>query len=825
MGDKDFPTFDSSREDETPLLLPEEHGGTETIDLSNLLTKDVTRSGSFDIRGDIWASTFGKLTQALPIPALLIDRSYNIIVANQACGRISSEYENILDTPFSGLFPDPSVARMVQALAEKVFLTRKPAVGTGTIGIGEGRISARITLRSIRIMEKRLLLVLVEDLTPEKKQLALKQKLNEELQWEITQREQAERQLAESEEKYRQFVETASDIIYQTDSEGFFTLVNPIGLRIVGYSGEELSGTNYLDLIAPEHRGTVERFYGIQFAKRQPLTYKEFPIVTKQGETVWLGQNVQLLFKDDTVVGFQAIARDITDRKRAEEALRESETRYKDLFDHAADGIYTHDLQGNYTSVNEAAARMLGYSREELLSLNYKDFVDPEYLSVTEENFRRKIQNGLETTGPYEILVHSKDGKPLWLEVTSRIIMKDEKPLGVHGTARDITERKRLEERLRHAAKMEAMGTLAGGLAHDFNNLLQIVLGYADLIAVGKEKQDKDYHRARLIYGAAMRGKDLVNRILTFSRRVETKPRPIDLNQELKQVKRLLGRTIPKMIEIELRLADNLRPINADPTQIEQILLNLAVNAAHAMPEGGKLVFETKDVRLEQDYCRTHMETKPGEYVLLTVSDTGHGMEKEILDRVFEPFFTTKERGEGTGLGLSMVFGIVKSHGGHISCHSKPGAGTAFKIYFPATDVEIPWDPASTLENPSFGTETILLADDEKSIRDLGEEILTAVGYKVLTASTGREALEMFVKAQDEVSLVILDLVMPQMGGKQCLEELLKINPNLKVLISTGYSAGGSAEEKLVSGARGFIGKPYNSKQLLRAVRHTLDLD
>ena len=357
---------------------------------------------------------------------------------------------------------------------------------------------------------------------------------------------------------------------------------------------------------------------------------------------------------------------------------------------------------------------------------------------------------------------------------------------GVHGTARNITERKHLEERLRQAVKMEAIGTLAGGLAHDFNNLLQVVLGYAELILLGKEKQDKDYQKARLIYGAATRGRDLVNRILTFSRRVETKPRTINLNDELKQVEHLLGRTIPKMIDIELRLANNLRLINADPTQIEQIILNLALNAAHAMPEGGKLVFETKNVGLDEEYCRTHLETRPGEYVLLTVSDTGHGMEKEILDRVFEPFFTTKQRGQGTGLGLSMVFGIIKSHGGCISCHSQPGAGTVFKIYFPATDVKIALDTASTLEMPSFGTETILLVDDEETIRDLGKEILTTLGYKVLTASNGREALAVYANVQDDVSLVVLDLIMPQMGGKQCLEELLRINPKVKYSFQPG---------------------------------------
>jgi two-component system cell cycle sensor histidine kinase/response regulator CckA len=207
------------------------------------------------------------------------------------------------------------------------------------------------------------------------------------------------------------------------------------------------------------------------------------------------------------------------------------------------------------------------------------------------------------------------------------------------------------------------------------------------------------------------------------------------------------------------------------------------------------------------------------------VSDTGRGMEKEILDRVFEPFFTTKDRGEGTGLGLSMVFGIVKSHDGHITCQSKPGAGTVFKLYFPAVEMEIAWDPEITMQMPSFGTETILLVDDEKSIRDLGKEVLTSVGYKVITAGTGREALDMYTKAQDEISLVILDLIMPEMGGKRCLEELLKINPAVKILIASGYAADALTEESLASGAKGFVSKPYNMKQLLRAVRHTLDTE
>jgi PAS domain S-box-containing protein len=517
--------------------------------------------------------------------------------------------------------------------------------------------------------------------------------------------------------------------------------------------------------------------------------------------------------------------RDISERKAAEEALRESEKKYRTILETITDGYHEVDLAGNLTLVNDSMCEIFGYPREELLGVNYRKLMDEENAKSIFEAYNQVYQTGKPNPG-FSYQSFRKDGSTRDVSVSISLIKDaDGQPRGFRGIMRDITERKRLQEQLYQAAKMEAIGTLAGGLAHDFNNLLQIVLGYSDLIAIDKESQDKDLQRARLIRDAAMRGRDLVNRILTFSRKVETKPRPVDLNHELSQVEHLLRRTIPKMIEIELRLADNLRLIDADPTQIEQILLNLAVNAAQAMPEGGKLTFQTENVWLNDEYCRTHLETKPGEHVLLTVSDTGPGMEKEILDRIFEPFFTTKARGEGTGLGLSMVFGIVKSHEGQISCHSKPGAGTVFKIYFPATEMEIAWDPEATMQMPSFGTETILLVDDEKDIRDLGKEALTSVGYKVLTASTGKEALDLYDKARDEISLAILDLMMPEMGGKQCLEELLKINPQLKVLIASGLSNDLSTTESGKRGARGFISKPFRVKELLQRVRKVLDSD
>lgn len=941
MAENEFPKH-SSRDD----------SDAETIDLQKILTHGVTVSGSFEMSRYVSASTVCELADALPIPAILIDQDSVVVGVNQACGRISPDYEKIVGCPFEQLFAEQAAARKAQSLLEEVFLHRKPQIGEATLHIGEGKIWGRMTLRSLRILENRFVVVLVEDLTPEKKQLILNKRINDQLHQEIERRGQVERELADSEKKYRQVVETANDIIYLTDHHGCFTFVNPVGLRITGYALEEIIGKHYLDLIPPDHREDAKRFYRVQFEKRLPATYYDFPILTRQGETVWLGQNAQILTEGDRITGFQVIARDITDRKRAEQALRESEKRYRDLFEYASDLIYTHDIHGNYTWVNEAAARTLGYSREEILKLNYKDIVESAYVPLTTENLRKKVENGLESTGPYEIPIRAKDGRRLWLEITSRIIKRDGKPIGVHGMARDVTDRrvaqealseserflssvfaciqdglsildkdmriirvnptvkrwyphgepfigrkcheayhglphpcdacpslttlktgqssygvvpkrgatgevtgwldlysfpligespgelkgviqyirditeqKRLEEQLRQAAKMEAIGTLAGGLAHDFNNLLQIVLGYADLLLLGKVKEGQDYQRAAAIRAAAKRGSDLVRRILTFSRRVETKLQPISMNSELGQIKDLLRSSIPKMIDIKLHLADDLHTINADPTQIEQIVLNLAVNATHAMPEGGKLILETRNVQLDEEYCRSRLETKPGPYVLLMVSDTGHGMDEDILDRIFEPFFTTKKPGEGTGLGLSIVFGIVKSHGGHITCHSRPGMGTSFRIYFPAVETRIEFDPETTLPMPAFGTETLLLVDDEESIRNLGQELLGEVGYRVITAGTGQEALRIYRESKEQISLVILDLIMPDMGGTQCLEGLLAINPEVKVLIASGCSSDAPAQEVVNSGAKGFVGKPYNFKQILRAVRHALDAD
>jgi len=408
--------------------------------------------------------------------------------------------------------------------------------------------------------------------------------------------------------------------------------------------------------------------------------------------------------------------------------------------------------------------------------------------------------------------------------IYNRITSEDGSFLGGISIYEDITEKKKLEAQLQQAQKMEAIGTLAGGIAHDFNNILQAISGYAQILLMGKKASDPDYKKLEAIEKSAQRASDLTKQILIFSRKVETKLRPVDLNNEIKQVFKMLERTIPKMINIELHLVENLKIINADPAQIEQIMMNIGVNARDAMPNGGRLIFETENVILDEHYCKTHLESKPGKYVKLSISDTGHGMDKETLKYIFDPFYTTKETGKGTGLGLAMVYGIVKSHNGYIMCYSEPDEGTIFKIYFPVikkgTERIEPKEEKFPIKG---GNETILVVDDEEAVRELGKNILTRLGYTVLTASDGESALEIYREKKKEINLVILDIIMPGMGGRKCLEELLNMNPEVRIIIASGYSINGPTKKILEAGAKDFIGKPFDINQMLKVVRETLD--
>jgi PAS domain S-box-containing protein len=399
--------------------------------------------------------------------------------------------------------------------------------------------------------------------------------------------------------------------------------------------------------------------------------------------------------------------------------------------------------------------------------------------------------------------------------------------------ARFITEQKqdqedkaRLEGQLRQTLKMEAVGTLAGGIAHDFNNILGAVLGFAEMAREDSLCGKVDPGDLDQIIASAGRAKELVKQIMTFSRKSEPDLMPLNLNQVVQRTQAVLERTLPKMITIETFLAEAPPAVQADPTQMEQVLLNLASNAQDAMPEGGRLIIETQDITLDPAYCHQYLGLEPGHYVLLMVTDTGLGMDKDTQEHIFEPFYTTKEVGRGTGLGLASAYGIVKSHGGHIHCYSQPGSGTSFKIYLPAfleRGAKARQDSISADEDLLHGSEKILLVDDEEALRQFGERTLLRKGYQVLTASSGEQALEIYGQPGQRPDLVIMDLGMPGMGGHKALKAILELDPQAKVVIASGYSAHGQVKASLESGAAGYAAKPFRRAELLTTVRRVLD--
>ena len=522
---------------------------------------------------------------------------------------------------------------------------------------------------------------------------------------------------------------------------------------------------------------------------------------------------------------YRIASHDIVQRKMTEAALRESEERYRTVLEANPDPVVVYDMEGKIIYLNPAFTRVFGWTLTELFGKKMDVFVPkenwPETKMMTRKVLAGKSSSGIETSQ------YTKKGNIVPVSISgAAYVDREGNPIGIIVNLRDISERKKLEAQLFQSQKMEAIGTLAGGVAHDFNNLLQSVQGYAELLLLDKGHKNPDHRKLQNIRHAAKRGAELTRQLLTFGRKVESKRRPVDLNHEVGEVRKLLDRTIPKMIEIKLQLAEHLNIVNADPVQIEQILVNLALNARDAMSDGSKIIIETENTSIDEEFCKTHAGARPGEYALLSISDTGHGMDRDTLEHIFEPFYSTKEVGKGTGLGLAMVYGIVKSHEGYITCNSEPGVGTMFKIYLPAIDQEVEIVDIKEIEAPiKGGNETILLVDDEEFIRELGMELLGGSGYNVLTAADGESALQLYRKEQNRIELILLDLIMPGMGGRKCLEELLRVNPRARVLIASGYSADGPTKEALGVGARDYISKPYDAKQMLKVVREVLEQD
>ncbi len=481
---------------------------------------------------------------------------------------------------------------------------------------------------------------------------------------------------------------------------------------------------------------------------------------------------------------------------------------------------------------SEEIYRIFGLKPEDF-GASYESFLDSVHPD-DRESVINSIDEALNEGMPYSIdhRIVLPDGDVRIVHEHANVSYdENDRPIYMIGTVQDITEERlaqeeksRLEAQLHHSHKMDAIGKLAGGIAHDFNNILQVILCDSQALLHKKTQDDPDHGKLREIEQSVYMAADLTRSLLIFSRKLEGDFGPVNLNQAVEQVCKMLKRTIPKMIEIKVELQEDLDAINAVSSQIVQVLMNLGINARDAMPDRGSLVIRTQNLNLDEDFCRMHVKASPGEHVMLSVSDTGHGMGKETLEHMYEPFYSTKEQGEGSGLGLAMVYGIVESHNGFITCCSDPGRGTTFIIYFPAYGIEsIEEEEERETENIPGGRETVLLVDDEDKILNLVSKIMEHYGYTTIMADCGESAIEIFRREKDLIDLVIMDLGMPGMGGQKALEELKGIDPSLKIIIASGYLVNRQLQKWIKSSASGFIAKPYRFKDILKKIRAVMD--
>ncbi len=511
----------------------------------------------------------------------------------------------------------------------------------------------------------------------------------------------------------------------------------------------------------------------------------------------------------------------LRDEKRgAEVALRESEERYRQLVELSPDAILIH-VRGKIAFLNTTATKLLGAATsEELIGRPIFDFVHPDYREAARAR-TQQVLDSQKIAPPIEQKIIRVDGAVLDVESRASLFIYRGQP-AVQSVLRDVTERKRLEQQLFQAQKMEAVGTLAGGIAHDFNNLLTGIIGSAQLALMEDEGRWREYiHR---IPEQCDRAARLISQLLAFSRRAVTEPQPLPLLFFVRETIKLLERTVPEHIAIRLAASGEVAIVNVDPTQMQQVIVNLCINASQAMPHGGELTLGLEGVTLDEAYCRAHADLHAGKYICLWVRDTGVGMTPEVQERIFEPFYTTKGVGEGTGLGLAMVYGIIKAHAGHIAVRSEVGQGSEFRVYLPAMEaVETTLRVVSAEEPPVGGTETLLMVEDEDTVLAIGRAMLETLGYTVLTATDGEEALNLYRAHREEIALVVTDMVMPKMGGQELYEALIETHPAVKVLLMTGYSVKEDVADLRERGLKGVLNKPFNFDALSRAVRQAID--
>lgn len=640
----------------------------------------------------------------------------------------------------------------------------------------------------------------------------------------VTERKKTEEALHKSEERYRLLAENSSDVIWTMSLDGTFTYISPSVQALSGFTPEEAIQIPLDKYVVPESLERVASELEDQLSRpdhlRSPSQVLELRQYTKDGSIIDIEATTTWILDDaGQPVGLQGSTRDISDRKKAEEALRLSEERFRDLARLLPETVYETDATGRFTFVNEAAFEKFGYTREDFEhGLNIFDTIVPTDHDKGVSNIKQIIEGT--HLGLSEYLAVRSDGSTFPALVHSAAIIRGGNPVGLRGFLVDISDKKDLEKQLIRAQRMEAIGTLAGGIAHDFNNLLMGVLGNVSLLQMDETLSQAQKTRLQNMEQYIQWGSDLTRQLLGFARGGKYEVKPTHLGAFIQNSAEMFGRT-KKEVHIHYSLEENLWPADVDQGQIEQVLLNLYVNAWHAMPQGGDLFLSAKNVYLNDEHVRPH-GVIPGKYVMISVRDTGTGMDAETKNRVFEPFFSTKERGRGTGLGLASAYGIIKNHGGFITVESELGVQTTFTFYLPASNGQVEMK-TPRCEEMAHGRETILIIDDEEMIIQVGSEMLSYLGYKVFSANSGKQGIEIFRNNKETIDMVILDMIMPDMGGKETFEQLKDIDPSVKILLSSGYSLEGQANEIMEKGCVGFLQKPFNIKNLSQRLRNALE--
>lgn len=629
--------------------------------------------------------------------------------------------------------------------------------------------------------------------------------------------------------RFRTVFEAAPLGIVIADPQGYILEANQAFFQMLGYRNQQINSMTLVDIMYPDDR---EENIELSNAVREGC------ITSYQTENRYLKSDGQVLWaivrtsavKDHAgnIQYWLGIVEDISERKSAQEALIESETQYRNILGSIEEGYFEVDLRGNFTFFNDRVCQITGYEHDALMGMNNRQYTSPETAHKMYQIFNQVYRTGEPAkVTKYEII--RKDGTKKILEVSASLMRAaDDQPIGFRGIMRDVTlriqtekEKKRLESQVQHAQKMEAIGTLAGGIAHDFNNLLMGFQGNISLMKMDMAEDHPHHEFMNNMESYVKRGSELTRQILGFARGGKYQVKTTNLNALINKNADMFSRA-RKEIKIHKKFQEDLYTVEVDRGQIEQVLLNLFVNAWQAMPGGGNLYVETENINLQShDYDKPYA-IESGRYVRITISDTGIGMDKDTQERIFEPFFTTKAFGRGTGLGLASAYGIIKNHNGIINVYSEKGHGTTFKIYLPASDKLVIAEKLKP-EAAQGGSETILLVDDEEMVADIGKDLLEKLGYTVLVAAGGTEAIKLFRRHRDQVDLVILDMIMPDMSGGETFSRLRAIKPNAKILLSSGYSLDDRASAIMKQGCNGFIQKPFNLKKISHKIREILD--